>query len=135
MSLAINRVTLVGRIATNPEYRITAKGLHLCKFVLAVDRPGKDKGPNWIPVAVFENQAVYLGQFASKGDLLYVEGNLEIRPWKDRGANRTSASVVGRQVNILQQSSKKPTRGPAPSEDDFDPFEDDEEEFDPFAED
>lgn len=99
----INKVTLLGRLARDPESRNFANGGMVCNLRVLTSRNWKDRnsgerverteGHN---IAIFaEPTAKYASQYAKKGDLVYLEGSLETRKWQDQsGQDRYTTEVV-----------------------------------------
>ena len=147
--MSINRVVLVGRIARDPESRQTNNGMEVVDFTIAVDkRQGKredEQEPNWFRISAFGKTAEYVTTYLGKGRLVAVDGRLEHRKYQDRdGNNREAISIIADNVQGLDRPREEgdmgggngggratpartsgASRGPAPAEDDFDPFEDD----------
>ena len=60
----MNSVSLIGRLAADPELKYTPSGIAVCSFRIAVDRQFKDKEGNkqtdWINIRIMEtNSRVY----------------------------------------------------------------------------
>jgi single-strand DNA-binding protein len=139
--MSINRVVLVGRIARDTESRQTNNGMEVVDFTLAVDkRQGKreeEQEPNWFRISAFGKTAEYVTTYLGKGRLVAVDGRLDHRKYQDRdGNNREAISIIADNVQGLdrpREDDVKPTqgrnpagngRGPKPTADDYDPFED-----------
>ncbi len=108
----MNRVILIGRLAKDPEIRITDSGIAMCRFTLAVDRPYKkregNKETDFINVVVWRKLAEICAKYLAKGRLAAVEGRLEIRSYTNReGEPRRAAQVVAEAVRFI--SPKKET--------------------------
>ena len=101
-----NKVNLIGRLTKDVEISATPNNKKMAKFSLAINM-GKDASGNpktqFIPVAAFENQANFLGQYTHKGDLIGVEGRLSLSQWQDSmtGNNRSRLDVIAENVMIL----------------------------------
>lgn len=135
--MSINRVVLIGRMARDPESRITTSGMQVVDFTLAVDKRktkmSENPEPNWFRVSCFGQQADYVLDFIGKGRLVAVDGRLEHRKYQDRdGNNREAISIVADNVQGLDrpreddgqgaaQKAKQPDSQPS-TEPDFDPF-------------
>jgi single-strand DNA-binding protein len=138
--MSINRVVLIGRLARESEARQTNQGETVVDFTLAVDkrpRRGEDQEPNWFRISAFGKTAEYVTTYLGKGRLVAVDGRLDHRKYQDRdGNNREAISIIADNVQGLdrpREDDVKPTqgrnpagngRGPKPTADDYDPFED-----------
>jgi single-strand DNA-binding protein len=98
----VNVVTLIGNLATDVELREVGEGKRVASFVLAVDRPKKDGGADFVRVAVWDRQGELCGQFLAKGKRVGLDGRLRSRSWQDSEGNRRSAvEVVANRVQFL----------------------------------
>lgn len=99
----LNRITIMGRLAKDPELRRTNGGTPVTSFTLAVDRDFKgqngEKETDWIDVVAWRNTAEFVSKYFSKGRMAVVEGRLQIRNWTDKDGNkRKSAEVIADNV-------------------------------------
>lgn len=99
----LNRITIMGRLAKDPELRRTNDGTPVTSFTLAVDRDFKgqngEKETDWIDVVAWRNTAEFVSKYFSKGRMAVVEGRLQIRNWTDKDGNkRKSAEVIADNV-------------------------------------
>jgi len=92
-------------------------GAPVASFSLAVDRPFKDQSGNratdFIDIVTWRKLAEQVSQYATKGRLVAVEGQLQIRSYeaKDGGGKRKVAEVVADAVRFLD--SKRAQNGAA----------------------
>src|SRR3989304_8288651 len=74
----INQVTLVGRLARDPEVRTTQEGVARAWFVLAVARSftarDGDRAAGFISIVAWRQLAGVVGEHLSKGGLMRVRG-------------------------------------------------------------
>jgi single-strand DNA-binding protein len=98
----VNVVTLIGNLATDVELKDVAGGKRLATFVLAVDRPSKDGGADFLPVTVWERQADLCHQYLAKGRRVGLDGRLRSRSWSgEDGSRRSAIEVVANRVEFL----------------------------------
>jgi single-strand DNA-binding protein len=96
-----NRVILVGRVGRDAETRNTNAGT-MSTFSVATSETFKKKDgekvekTEWHKIVVFnENLAKISEKICRKGALVYIEGALQTRKWKDqKGEDRYSTEVV-----------------------------------------
>jgi len=105
----INKVVLIGRLGKDPERKETRDGKEFSKFSVATSRKVRDEEvTQWHNVVVWnENNARYVNDFAQKGTLLYVEGEIEYRTVNnDDGTARYFTDIVvpgfGGTIQILK---------------------------------
>lgn len=106
----INKVILVGRLTEDIELRKTAQGLSTIAFSLAVNRPFKKEGEqqaDFINCVAWRQQADFLSNYAHKGDLVGVEGRMQMRTYEGQNGKVYITEVVCDSVQIL---SKKETK-------------------------
>ena len=102
----MNRIILIGRLATDPELKYTPSGVALTDFRLAVDRPFKnasgEKETDFITIKAWREQAEFISNYFHKGRRAAVEGRLEMRSWVAQdGTKRTAAEVVADRVEFV----------------------------------
>lgn len=99
----LNIVTLLGRLAKDPELRRTQNDIPVTTFSVAVNRRGKDQGVDFIDVVCWRNQAEFVCRYFSKGMAIFVEGSIQTRTWKDKnGNNRKAVEVVAYNVQFAE---------------------------------
>ena len=127
----MNKVILIGRLTRDPELRYTASGVARVTFILAVNRPFTNQQgmqeADFIPVIVWRKAAENTAEYVSKGNLVAVEGRLEVRKYQDNdGANRSYTVVVANRVQFLEpKREQKDSQGghsADPFDGDVDPF-------------
>lgn len=102
--MSLNRITIMGRMARDPELRHTQTGTAVASFRLAVDRDFKDKqtgekATDWIDCVAWRQTGEFVSRYFTKGRMAVVEGRLQMRDWTDKDGNRrTSAEVVADNV-------------------------------------
>ena len=110
--MALNTVTLAGRLTADPELRYTYSEKPVVSFTLAVDRDGRDAGTDFINCVAWSQTAEFVAQYFKKGEALTLTGRLQIRPYEDRdGHKRTAAEVVANRVYFAgNKPADKPPR-------------------------
>ncbi len=108
MTLGVNKVILIGNVGRDPELRNTGSGLPVTNVRLAVSERRRDGGgdwkeyTDWVTVVCFGRNAENVAEHVQKGKLLYVEGRLQNRNFKDRdGGERWTTEVVADRVLFL----------------------------------
>lgn len=114
----LNRSVLMGRLTRDPELRRTASGTAVASFTLAVNRPKfKDNAEtevDFIDIVAWRNTAEFVSKWFQKGQLVAVEGRIQVRSYKDKEQNNRKAfEVVADQVHFAE--SKRDTGYSAPS--------------------
>ena len=105
----LNQCSFIGRLGKDPdELKVTSEGKAYIQFSLAVDQ-GKDQ-TMWLNVTAWEKQAEVVEKHAAKGALVYVQGKLQMKKYKDKSsqAERLTVDISASNVQILE---KKPKEG------------------------
>ena len=105
----MNKATIIGRFAADPELRQTGSGVPVTSFTLAVDRPytkGNDRQTDWIDVVAWRNTAEFICKYFQKGSPIVIEGSIQTRLWEDKaGQKRKSVEIVADSVEFVPRSS------------------------------
>ncbi|MEW6201618.1 MAG: single-stranded DNA-binding protein, partial [bacterium] len=105
----LNRIVLVGRLTSDPEIRyVSDTGTALTKFRIAVDRRFQgqkgEKKTDFIPVVTWGKLAERCKEFLVKGQMVGVDGELQIREWDTpQGEKRRMAEVRADDVRFLSR--------------------------------
>lgn len=110
--MALNKITIQGRLTKDVELRYTRSEKPVASFTLAVDRDGKDAGTDFIDCVAWNNTATFVDKYFSKGDAAIVSGRLQMRDWEDKNGNkRVSAEVVADNVYFCGGKRNETQRG------------------------
>jgi single-strand DNA-binding protein len=100
----MNTVSLVGNLATEVELKqvpADGDGKKVASFLLAVGRPGRDAGADFVWITAWERQAELCAEYVGKGDRIAVEGRLKSRTWEQEGRRRDAIEIVARRIDFL----------------------------------
>jgi single-strand DNA-binding protein len=115
-SSGLNQVTLVGRLARDPELRTTNQGVPRAWFVLAVSRavPDKDgeRDADFINIVAWRQLASVVGEHLRKGRLVGLTGRLRVDQFEENGTWRTATEVVADQIVFLDAPRKEKAAAP-----------------------
>lgn len=114
---SINTAVLMGRLTKDPELRKTQSGNSLCRFTLACDKrktkDDQDPGANFIMCVAWRQQAEFLANYASKGNLIAINGSIETGSYTDRDGRKVYTTEV--LVERLQLVESKKQRADYPN--------------------
>ncbi|HEU5170691.1 MAG TPA: single-stranded DNA-binding protein [Gemmatimonadales bacterium] len=104
---------LVGRLARDPDLRMTAEGVARAWFVLAVPRPyaGRDgeREADFINIVAWRQLAGVIGEHLTKGRLVGITGRMQVFSQENGdGTWRTTSEVVADQVVFLDAPRRSP---------------------------
>lgn len=103
----LNRAILMGRLTADPDYRTTQSGVNMARFTLAVDRDytgqNNERQTDFIDIIVWRGTADFVSKYFHKGQLVAVQGSIQVRSYTDRDGNkRRSWEVVADQVYFAE---------------------------------
>lgn len=115
MAKALNRVTLLGNLGQDPEFKVTPQGSSVCTLNLATTESYKDKNSgewkdatDWHRVTLWEGLADTANKYLKKGNRVYIEGKLKTRSYDDKdGVKRYITEVLGQSLIMLGGGSNE----------------------------
>ncbi|HOJ51968.1 MAG TPA: single-stranded DNA-binding protein [Syntrophales bacterium] len=123
----LNKVFLIGRLGADPEVRYTQDGLMVVNFNLATDEVRKDKNgeriqkTEWHRIVTFGKLAEICSNYLVKGKLVYIEGRIQTRTWKDdEGVKHATTEIIASDMRMLDskgQGKGTPETEPTPAVD------------------
>ena len=106
----MNSVNLIGNLATDVELKDVGPEKRVATFLLAVDRPSRDGGADFVSVSAWDRQAELCGEYLAKGARVGVDGRLRSRSWEDaEGKRRSAIEIVANRVEFLDSRSREPS--------------------------
>ncbi len=98
-----NQCQFIGHLGKDPELNVTNTGKPVTKFSLAVDQ-GRDQQPLWLNITCWDRLAETVEQYAHKGALVFVQGRLVLRQYKDKnGIDRIAVDIIATTVQLLEK--------------------------------
>lgn len=120
MAGSLNKVTLIGNLGADPEFRSSGDGKELATFSLATTETWKDRATGekkekteWHRIVVFSEGLVsVIKNYVQKGSKLYLEGSMQTRKWTDKdGVEKYTTEVVlqnfGSQLLLLDSKGSR----------------------------
>ncbi len=108
----LNKVILIGRVASDINLKATATNQAVASFRIATNRNWTDKAgakqenTEFHNVVVWARQAELANQFLAKGSLVMIEGRLQTRNWKDAsGQTHWMTEVVCENIQFGPRSA------------------------------
>lgn len=106
----LNKIMVIGNLGSDPEMRFTPNGTPITTFRLATNRfftnsQGERKSETeWFDVVARGRQAESCNQSLTKGQRVYVEGQLRTRSWEGQdGKTRFRVEIRANQVIFLDR--------------------------------
>lgn len=124
----MNKITLMGRLGADPEFRYAASGTEVVKFKIATDDGwGDRKETNWHSCVCFGKRAKVIGDYFRKGSRILLTGRVSYRKWeKDDGTSQWFTDVIVEDFEFVDkrqdggQRAATPQQAPAPNPSQFD---------------
>ena len=108
----INQVALSGRLAQDPEFRLTENGVARLSARLAVNRSYRHRNGEWqeessfFNIVLWQKMAEYYAERIHKGTAVFIAGRLRSHSWRDE--EDRPHFLVEIQVRSLQLLEKSP---------------------------
>ena len=110
----LNKVSLIGNVANDPETRSLESGQSMARFRIATNYIWKDyKTKTKKETVEFHNIVAWgrladiIGQYIKKGSKLYIEGRLQNRTWENKnGERKYMTEVVADEMIMLGHRAK-----------------------------
>ena len=109
-----SNISLIGHLGGEPEEgQMLKNGRRMCKLRIATKPRRKDGETNWWNVTVFGSSAEYALNYLGKGDLVMIEGGVDLRKYQDReGQKRISVDVTADHVQGLGRRNSQQEESP-----------------------
>lgn len=108
MANDLNDCKFIGRLAADPDHRVTPSGMDVTNIRLAVGKRWRDKDTGeqreetqWIPVTLFKGAARVVDQFCRKGSQIFVTGEWHTREYEKDGQKQYFTSIRARDFQLL----------------------------------
>ena len=96
----MNFVSLVGRLARDPDLRRTSNGNAITNFTLAISE--SKENTDFIDCRAFKQNAENLANYKRKGDLIGISGKIKKDVWKDQtGTTQSRTYVIANYIEYL----------------------------------
>ncbi len=106
-----NQCQFIGHLGKDPELTVTNDGKPITKFSLAVDQ-GKDQ-TMWLNITTWDKLAEIVEKYARKGMQVFVQGKLQLRPYKDKhNTKQVSVEIIASVVQLLEKREKQENKLP-----------------------
>lgn len=118
---SLNKVQIIGNLGADPKISQTQNGVLIANFnVGCTDRFKDSQGvqqskTEWVRVVLFNGTADVAQKYLHKGSLVYIEGKLQTRSYKDnQGIDRYVTEVIGSTMQMLGGKPEQAQNQPAP---------------------
>ena len=109
----LNKVYLVGRLASDPEFRTTPSGQEVATLRMATNRVWNDRASGqrkeateFHSIVLWGRLAQIANQYLNKGSLAMIEGRLQTRSWEGQdGVKRYRTEIVAENLQLGPKKS------------------------------
>ncbi len=114
----MNKVILIGNLASDVESKTTSSGIANCTFRLAVQRKFANSNgvreADFLPIVCWRQTAELCSKYLLKGRKVAVEGSIQTRSYDAKdGTKRYVTEIIAESVEFL--SSREESSAPAPA--------------------
>ena len=106
----MTKVVLIGRTTADPSLVYTKNGNAVAKVTLAVDRKYKnangEKQTDFVPLVIWGKLGETVAQYVSKGKMIAVDGELQIRTYDKDNEKRYMTEVICNDVQFIDKMEK-----------------------------
>ncbi|MBS9777642.1 MAG: single-stranded DNA-binding protein [Gammaproteobacteria bacterium] len=111
--MSVNKAIIVGRLGSDPEVRLTQTQTTIATLSIATSYNSRSKNgerieeTEWHRVVCFGRTAELARDYLKKGQMVYVEGRIRTRKWKDQqGMERSITEIVCDTMRFLSSPEK-----------------------------
>ncbi len=99
----VNKAIILGHLGQNPEISYTQSGLAVCKFSLATSKKQKNgqEVTQWHRCTAFDKAGELIAKYVSKGNMLYIEGEITYGQYEKDGVTRYTTDIIVREFNFI----------------------------------
>jgi len=105
----VNKAIILGHLGQNPEISYTQSGLAVCKFSLATSKKQKNgqEVTQWHRCTAFDKAGELIAKYVSKGNMLYIEGEITYGQYEKDGITRYTTDIIVREFNFIGSGGGK----------------------------
>jgi len=124
----LNKVSLIGNLANDPESRTLPSGQQVALFSLATNYTWRDvktkekkERADLHKIVAWGKLAEIIATYLKKGSKIFLEGRLQNRTWEDKNKNkRYTTEVVASDLIMLGGKNRKEVKGDETAKEDVD---------------
>lgn len=93
----MNKVIIMGRLTRDPDVRysqVQENSMCIARYAIAVDRPGKDKGTDFISCVAFGKNGEFAEKYLKKGTKIVVEGRIQTGSYTNKDGQKVYTTDV-----------------------------------------
>lgn len=105
----MNKITIIGRLAKDPDYKTLQSGSTFCKLVVVDNHKDRDGNevPDYFSCKAFGKSADFVGKYLTKGQKVAVFGRQITETWEKDGVKQYAQVVIVSEVESLESKKKQ----------------------------
>lgn len=108
----MNKAILIGNLTKDPDSRMTANGIAVCTFSIAINRKftnqSGERQADFIPIVCWRGLAENCSKYLHKGSKVAVSGAIQTRTYEAQdGSKRYVTEVVADEVQFLDRVNQE----------------------------
>jgi len=104
----MNSIVVIGRVTKEPEYKATDRSAFSSFTVASHRRAGGEDVTDFFDVTAFGKSGEFVSNYVSKGDLVYVQGEMRQRTYTNAAGVKVYSWGIGTNVVEKLSSTRKP---------------------------
>jgi single-strand DNA-binding protein len=94
----MNKFISIARLTADPIYKTTESGTSITSFTIAINRNFKNKegkyDADFLQCVSYKNTADFINKYFKKGDMICVEGRVQVRNYDDKDGNKRYVTEI-----------------------------------------
>ena len=115
----MNHITLIGRLAKDPELKYSQSGKAYCRFTLAVAREFNRDETDFLDCVAWNKAAETIAEWLNKGRKIAIQGRLETGTYEKDGKNIKTHNIVVDRFEFVDSAKSEENNGNARSEEEL----------------
>jgi single-strand DNA-binding protein len=108
----VNKVIVLGNLTRDPETSYTQSGMAICKFSIATSKKVKgEEVTSFHRCTAFKKTAELINQYVTKGQQLYVEGELSYGSYEKDGVTHYTTDIIVNQFTFIGGKKQQQSQG------------------------
>ena len=115
----MNKVILMGRLTSDPDVRYSTNGdqqTSIARYTLAIDRPGKDAGTDFISCVAFGKRGEFAEKYLKQGTKMTISGRIQTGSYTNKEGRKVYTTDVVIEEQEFAESKKSNNSHPEPQE-------------------
>jgi single-strand DNA-binding protein len=108
----LNQVTLMGRLTKDPEYKEIGES-NKASFTVAIPSHKNKEGvevTDFINCVAWNNTVEIIKKYASKGQLVLIEGKIQVRDYEKDGKRNWITEIITNKFTIVSNKKTEETK-------------------------